>query len=207
LNSRKASLTVSKPRSKPVGFQALEVEPRDLLRIRPHGAAWSSFTSWVITGTTADRPELKKLMKAVASGDVVITPAVDRPSRDTTDLLVIARDMQRAGARIRSLAEPFLDTTSDFAGIIFAILGVAAKLGRRRILERTARPDRRHEKGRQIRPQAQAHTASTARGDQAARRGRGNAAIHRPQPQCQRADDFETVTAPTPYICTLPTCS
>jgi DNA invertase Pin-like site-specific DNA recombinase len=33
----------------------------------------------------------------------------------------------------------FLDTTSDFAEIIFALLGVAAKLERRRILERTAR--------------------------------------------------------------------
>jgi DNA invertase Pin-like site-specific DNA recombinase len=31
-----------------------------------------------ITGTTADRPQLAKLMKALASGDVVITPAVDR---------------------------------------------------------------------------------------------------------------------------------
>jgi DNA invertase Pin-like site-specific DNA recombinase len=47
--------------------------------------------------------------------------------------------MQRAGAGIRSLAEPYLDTTSDFAEIVFAILGVAAKLERRRILERTAR--------------------------------------------------------------------
>ena len=37
------------------------------------------------------------------------------------------------------LAEPFLDTTSDFAEIVFAILGVAAKLERRRILDRTAR--------------------------------------------------------------------
>jgi len=92
-----------------------------------------------ITGTTADRPQLAMLMKALAPGDVVITPAVDRLSRDTTDLLIIARDMQRAGAGIRSLAEPFLDTTSDFAEIIFAILGVAAKLERRRILERTAR--------------------------------------------------------------------
>ncbi|MFZ3233811.1 MAG: recombinase family protein [Stellaceae bacterium] len=55
-----------------------------------------------ITGTTADRPQLQKLMKALAPGDVVITPAVDRLSRDTTDLLVIARDMQRAGVGIRS---------------------------------------------------------------------------------------------------------
>jgi hypothetical protein len=60
-----------------------------------------------ITGTTADRPQLAALMKKLAPGDVVITPAVDRLSRDTTDLLIIARDMQRAGAGIRSLAEPF----------------------------------------------------------------------------------------------------
>ena len=69
---------------------------------------------------------------------MVIIPAVDRLSRDTTDLLVIAREMQRAGAGIKSSAEPFLDTTSDFAEIVFAILGVAAKLERRRIKERTA---------------------------------------------------------------------
>src|ERR1700730_16084120 len=59
-----------------------------------------------ITGTTADRPQLNKLMAALAHGDVVIIPAVDRLSRDTTDLLVIARDMQSAGAGMRSIAEP-----------------------------------------------------------------------------------------------------
>src|SRR5271166_1214451 len=92
-----------------------------------------------LTGTTADRPQLQKLITKLAHGDVVIIPAVDRLSRDTTDLLIIAREMQKAGAGIRSLAEPFLDTTSDFAEIVFAILGVAAKLERRRIAERTAR--------------------------------------------------------------------
>jgi DNA invertase Pin-like site-specific DNA recombinase len=77
-------------------------------------------------------------MNRLAPGDVVITPAVDRLSRDTSDLLVIAHEMQRAGAGFRSPAEPYLDTTSDFAEIVFAILGVAAKLERRRILERMA---------------------------------------------------------------------
>jgi DNA invertase Pin-like site-specific DNA recombinase len=82
---------------------------------------------------------LKKLMKALAPGDVVITPAVDRLSRDATDLLVIARDMQLAGGGLRSIAEPVVDTTSDFGELVLARLGVAAKLERRRILERTAR--------------------------------------------------------------------
>ena len=92
-----------------------------------------------ITGTTVDRPQLQKLMKALAPGDVVITPAVDWLSRDAADLLVIARDMQRAGAGLRSIAEPVVDTTSDFAELVLAMLGVAAKLERRRIAERTAR--------------------------------------------------------------------
>ena len=78
-------------------------------------------------------------MAALSHGDVVVIPAVDRLTRDTTDLLVIARDMQRAGAGLRSLAEPVVDTTSDFAELVLAMLGVAAKLERRRIIERTAR--------------------------------------------------------------------
>ena len=92
-----------------------------------------------MTGTHADRPQLKKLIAVLTAGDVVVIPAVDRLSRDTTDLLVIARDMQRAGAGLRSLAEPVVDTTSDFAELVLAMLGVAAKLERRRIIERTAR--------------------------------------------------------------------
>ena len=57
-----------------------------------------------ITGTTAERPPLQKLMKALAPGDVVIIPAVERLSHNATDLLVIASDMQRAGAGLRSIA-------------------------------------------------------------------------------------------------------
>jgi DNA invertase Pin-like site-specific DNA recombinase len=92
-----------------------------------------------ISGASADRPQLKKLMKIVGPGDVVIVAAVDRLSRDTTDLLIITRELQRAGAGLRSLAEPVVDTTSEFAELVLAMLGVAAKLERRRILERTAR--------------------------------------------------------------------
>jgi hypothetical protein len=79
-----------------------------------------------LTGATADRPQLKKLLASVGHGDAVIIPAVDRLSRDTTDLLVIARDLQKAGAGLRSLAEPVVDTTSDFAELVLAMLGVRA---------------------------------------------------------------------------------
>ena len=142
-----------------------------------------------ITGTTADRPQLGKLMKRLVPGDVVITPAVDRLSRDTTDLLVIAREMQRAGAGIRSLAEPYLDTTSDFAEIVLAILGVAAKLERRRILERTAR-GRADAKANGVKfGRKLILTPHQQQEAQAPRRGR-DAAQRRAQLQCQSEHDF-----------------
>jgi DNA invertase Pin-like site-specific DNA recombinase len=53
--------------------------------------------------------------------------------------LIIARDLQKAGVGLRSIAEPVVDTTSDFAELVLAMLGVAAKLERRRIKERTER--------------------------------------------------------------------
>jgi DNA invertase Pin-like site-specific DNA recombinase len=92
-----------------------------------------------ITGTTDEQPQLKKLMAVLAHGVVVVIPADDRLSRDTTDLLVVASDMQRAGAGLRSPAEPVANTTSDFAELVMAVLGIAAKLERRRINERIAR--------------------------------------------------------------------
>jgi hypothetical protein len=46
----------------------------------------------------------------------------------TTDLLLIARDMQRTRAGLRSLAEPVVKTPPDFAGLVLAMRGVAAKL-------------------------------------------------------------------------------
>jgi DNA invertase Pin-like site-specific DNA recombinase len=71
-------------------------------------------------------------MATIGYGDVLIIPAVDCLSRDTTDLLIIARDLQKAGAGLRSITEPVVDTTSDFAELVLAMLGVAAKLERRR---------------------------------------------------------------------------
>jgi DNA invertase Pin-like site-specific DNA recombinase len=49
-------------------------------------------------------------MTKLAACEVVVIPAVDRLSRDTTDLLVIARDVQRAGAGLRSLAQLVVNT-------------------------------------------------------------------------------------------------
>jgi len=90
-----------------------------------------------LTGANVERPQLKKLMAVLSPGDKVLIPAVDRLARDMTDLLVLARDMQRAGAGLRSLAEPALDTTSKYAEIVLAVMGCAASLERKSIRART----------------------------------------------------------------------
>jgi DNA invertase Pin-like site-specific DNA recombinase len=92
-----------------------------------------------MSAETAERPQLKKLLAIVGQGDVVTISAVDRLSRDTTDMLVIARDIQKVGAGLRSLAEPIIDTRSNCAEIVLATLGIVAKSARRCIKERTMR--------------------------------------------------------------------
>ena len=98
------------------------------------------------SGAQTDRAQPRKALAQLAAGDVVVIPAVDRLSRDTTDLLVTARDMQRAGAGLRSLAELVVDATSDFAELVLAMLGLppssnaAASSSARRAAEPTPRP-------------------------------------------------------------------
>lgn len=91
-----------------------------------------------LSGLTTQRPQLKKLLATAVLGDTVIIPAIDRLSRDTADLLTIARDLKSAGVGLKSLAEPVIDTTSEFSDIVLAVLGLAAKLEHKRIRERTS---------------------------------------------------------------------
>lgn len=123
------------------GYARVSTEAQDLANQRAQldAAGCERIFSDKLTGTNAERPQLKRLMAALAPGDLVIIPAVDRLARDPTDLLVLARDMHTAGAGLKSLAEPVVDTSGDFAEVVLAILGVSAKLERRRILDRTTR--------------------------------------------------------------------
>src|SRR4051794_31049786 len=65
-------------------------------------------------GDSADRHQLKRLMKKLSAGDVVKAPATDRFARDPTDLLVLGRDIRAKGARFVSIAERTVDTDSEF---------------------------------------------------------------------------------------------
>ncbi|MCZ7935732.1 recombinase family protein [Agrobacterium leguminum] len=85
-----------------------------------------------------DRPELARLLEALQPGDVVLATATDRVARDPLDLVTILHMVKEAGAGLRLLDEPFIDTTSEMADLIAFLVGWAARWQRRRILENTA---------------------------------------------------------------------
>ncbi|MET3763111.1 recombinase family protein [Sphingomonas sp. UYEF23] len=91
-----------------------------------------------ISGATAERPQLKRAIGALDAGDVLMVTSTDRLARNTRDLLNILHAVKEAGAGFRSIAEPMVDTTSQLADVIIAVLGVAASYERHRITERTA---------------------------------------------------------------------
>lgn len=69
---------------------------------------------------------------------MVLAVVTDRIARDPLDLLDILRRIERAGAGVRLLDEPFIDTTSELSDLVLFVVGWAAKWHRRRILENTA---------------------------------------------------------------------
>ena len=91
-----------------------------------------------VSGARADRRELLKLLKAVAPGDVVVVTRIDRLARSTFDLFAIVKRIVDAGARFRSLAEPWADTGTSTGRLMIAVLGGLADVERDLIRTRTA---------------------------------------------------------------------
>jgi DNA invertase Pin-like site-specific DNA recombinase len=90
------------------------------------------------TGARADRKELLKMLKHLASGKVVVVTRIDRLARSTFDLFAIVKQIADAGARFRSLAEPWADTGTSTGRLMLAVLGGLADVERDLIRTRTA---------------------------------------------------------------------
>ncbi|MBM2716209.1 recombinase family protein [Mesorhizobium caraganae] len=90
------------------------------------------------SGKDANRRQLQRLLKVLRPGDLVHAVVSDRIARDPVDMLDILSTVTAAGASLRLLDEPFIDTTSEMSDLMLFLLGWAAKWQRRRILENTA---------------------------------------------------------------------
>jgi DNA invertase Pin-like site-specific DNA recombinase len=92
-----------------------------------------------ITGTRADRPELARMFDHLRPGDVVTVTSLDRLARSTRDLLEIAERLAAIGAGLRSLSEPWADTTSPAGRMVLTVFAGIAEFERSLIVERTRR--------------------------------------------------------------------
>jgi len=71
------------------------------------------------------------------SGDVVVVCRLDRLARSTRDLLDIAEQIKEAEAGLRSLSEPWADTTSPAGRMVLTVFAGIAEFERALIHQRT----------------------------------------------------------------------
>ena len=89
------------------------------------------------SGAKRDRPQLAAMLDQLRAGDVVTITRLDRLARSTRDLLDIAERLDAAEAGLRSLAEPWADTTSPAGRMVLTIFAGIAEFERSLIIDRT----------------------------------------------------------------------
>ena len=90
-----------------------------------------------ISGANRSRPELNRMLDQLRSGDVVVVSRLDRLARSTRDLLEIAEQLKEVEAGLRSLHEPWADTTSPAGRMVLTVFAGIAEFERALIHERT----------------------------------------------------------------------
>ncbi|MCI6318846.1 MAG: recombinase family protein, partial [Rikenellaceae bacterium] len=89
------------------------------------------------TGTRKDRPELLRMMDMLREGDTVIICELTRLSRSVKDLFDLVEQVEKAGAHIKSLKEPWLDPTTPQGRLLFTNFSGVSQFERELIRERT----------------------------------------------------------------------
>ena len=88
-----------------------------------------------MSGKTTDRPELKRMMSFVRSGDTVIVESISRFARNTRDLLDLVEQLTSKQAEFVSKKEA-IDTTTPTGKFMLTVFGAVAELEREYILQR-----------------------------------------------------------------------
>ncbi len=91
-----------------------------------------------VSGATRDRPQLTRLLDHIREQDVLVVARLDRLARSTRDLLEIAELLRDAGAGLRSLGEPWADTTSAAGRMVLTVFAGMAEFERALIHQRTS---------------------------------------------------------------------
>jgi DNA invertase Pin-like site-specific DNA recombinase len=90
-----------------------------------------------VSGTTKERPELKRLLDHLREGDTVIISDLTRLSRSVKDLFNLVEQIETKGANIKSLKESWVDTTTPQGKLMFVIFSGISQFERDLISQRT----------------------------------------------------------------------
>lgn len=122
-----------------IGYARVSTEDQDLgvQRAALLDAGCRKIFEEKLSGSKRDRPELKRLLDQLREGDTVVVRRLDRLARSTRDLLEIAESLNRLGAGLRSLSEPWADTMSPAGRMVLTVFAGIAEFERELIRERT----------------------------------------------------------------------
>ena len=84
------------------------------------------------SGASRHRPELQRLVEQLRARDTIVVWKLDRLARSTRDLLDTMEQIGEAGARFRSLSEPWADTTTPAGKMIMTVFAGIAEFERHR---------------------------------------------------------------------------
>jgi len=123
-----------------IGYARVSTDDQDLKiqRERLTGSGCTKVYEEKVSGARTDRPELLKMMENVRPNDTVVVYRLDRLARSTRDLLTIAEALADAGAGLKSLSEPWADTTSAAGRMILTVFAGIAEFERSLIRDRTS---------------------------------------------------------------------
>jgi DNA invertase Pin-like site-specific DNA recombinase len=89
------------------------------------------------SGAKSDRAELRKLIRRLDAGDVLMVTRLDRLARSTRDLLNVLDELGKRGVGFKSLKDAWADTTTPHGKLMLTILAGLAEFERTLIVART----------------------------------------------------------------------
>lgn len=122
-----------------VGYARVSTDDQDLVRqtFQLRGVGCEKIFQEVMTGTKKSRPEMDAMLEFIREDDVVVVCELTRISRSTKDLFALVELIESKGAKIKSLKEDWLDTTTAHGRLLFTMMAGLAQFERDLISERT----------------------------------------------------------------------
>ena len=100
------------------------------------GVKRSDIYSEHITGTKANRPELRNALRTLREGDQLVVAKLDRLARSLKDLLELDAEIRAKGASL-VLLDSNVDTATSAGRLFIAVMGAAAEFEAALVSERT----------------------------------------------------------------------